>query len=119
MKAMKSWPDGVALVVGVYALLSPMWLDTSTAAMWTLIVLGALIAAASLAPLAGRSMDAMEYAHIGLGLLMFIAPWVLGYADLAGAAWTSWVVGVVTVVVGLVALPQMRHIGGGRAAPQH
>ncbi|MGH3356417.1 MAG: SPW repeat domain-containing protein [Nocardioidaceae bacterium] len=116
---MKSWPDGVALVVGVYALLSPLWTNTDTSAMWSLIVLGALIAAASLAPLAGRTMDAMEYAHIGLGALLFIAPWVLGYADLMGAAWTSWIVGVVTVVVGLAALPAVRHIGGGRAAPQH
>ena len=119
MKAMKSWPDGVALVVGLYALLSPLWTNTDTAAMWSLIVLGALIAAASLAPLAGRTMDSMEYAHAALGVLLFIAPWVLGYADLMGAAWTSWVVGVVTVVVGLAALPAVRHIGGGRAAPQH
>jgi len=29
MKAMKSWQDGVALVVGLYALLSPLWTSTS------------------------------------------------------------------------------------------
>jgi hypothetical protein len=119
MKAMKTWPDGVALVAGVYALLSPLWTSTDTTAMWSLIVLGALIAAASLAPLAGRTMDAMEYAHVALGVLMFIAPWVLGYADQTGAAWTSWVVGVIAVAAGLAALPAVRHIGGGRAAPQH
>jgi uncharacterized SAM-binding protein YcdF (DUF218 family) len=119
MKGLTRWQDGVALVAGVYALLSPLWTETSTTAMWSLIVLGALIAAASLAPLAGRTMDSMEYAHAGLGVLLFIAPWVFGYADLMGAAWTSWIVGVVTVVVGLMALPMMRHIGGGRAAPQH
>ena len=119
MKAMKSWQDGVALVVGLYALLSPLWTSTDTTAMWSLIVLGALIAAASLAPLAGRTMDMMEYAHVAFGVLLFIAPWALGYADLMGAAWTSWIVGVVTVAVGLAALPAVRHIGGGRAAHQH
>jgi SPW repeat len=119
MKALARWPDGIALLAGLYALLSPLWTTTDTMAMWTLIVLGVLIAAASLAPLAGRTMDAMEYAHVVLGVLLFIAPWVLGYADLTGAAWTSWIVGAVTVVVGLAALPAVRQIGGGRPAAQH
>ncbi|MGH3939032.1 MAG: TetR/AcrR family transcriptional regulator [Pseudonocardiaceae bacterium] len=35
----------------------------------------------------------------------FISPWALGYADLNGAAWTSWVVGVLAVVVGASAIP--------------
>ena len=117
MKGLTRWQDGVALVAGVYALLSPLWTETSTAAIH-----GerrtSRSPAASLAPLAGRTMDSMEYAHAGLGVLLFIAPWVLGYADLMGAAWTSWIVGVVTVVVGLMALPMARNIGG-RAAPQH
>ena len=113
------WQDGVCLVVGLYALLSPLWVATETAAMWSLIILGALIAAASLAPLTGRTMDTMEYAHAALGALLFLAPWVMGYADMMGAAWTSWIVGLVSFAVGLAAIPAVRHIGGGRAAPQH
>jgi uncharacterized membrane protein HdeD (DUF308 family) len=119
MKALERWQDGVALLAGLYALLSPLWTNTDTAAMWSLIVLGALIAAASIGPLMGRTMDTMEYAHAAFGVLLFIAPWVLGYAELTAAAWTSWIVGAVTVAVGLAALPMVRHIGGGRAAPQH
>jgi hypothetical protein len=113
------WQDGVALLAGLYALLSPLWTETSTIAMWTLVVLGALIVAASVAAMAGRTMDLMEWAHVAFGVLLFVAPWAFGYADLMAAAWTSWVVGVVTLVVGLAALPMLRHIGGGRAAPQH
>jgi SPW repeat len=119
MKGLTRWQDGVCLVAGLYALLSPLWVSTDTAAMWSLIVLGVLIAAASLAPLTGRTIDSMKYAHAALGALLFIAPWVMGYADMMGAAWTSWIVGVVTAAVGLAALPAVRHIGGGRAAPQH
>ena len=119
MKALSRWQDGVCLVAGLYALLSPLWTSTDTMAMWSLIVLGALIAAASLAPMAGREMDLMEYAHVALGVLLFIAPWAMGYADLTAAAWTSWIVGAVAFVFGLAALPAVRHIGGGRAAPQH
>jgi hypothetical protein len=119
MKAMSRWQDGVCLVAGLYALLSPLWTSTDTVAMWSLIVLGVLIAAASVVPLTGRTMDSMEYGHAAFGVLLFIAPWVLGYADQTGAAWTSWVVGVIAFVVGLAAVPALRHIGGGRAAPQH
>ncbi|HWL96794.1 MAG TPA: SPW repeat protein [Nocardioidaceae bacterium] len=119
MKAWRRWQDWIALVAGVYALLSPLWTDTDTAAMWSLIVFGALIALASLASLARPEMDPLEYAHAALGALLFIAPWVLGYADMMGAAWTSWIAGIVTLVVGVAALPMTRNITGGRAAPQH
>ena len=38
-------------------------------------------------------------ATTAFGVLLFIAPWVVGYAGLTGPAWTSWVVGVLVVVV--------------------
>ena len=44
---MKSWnrmQDAVAVVLGVFAALSPMWLDTTDRAMWSLVVLGVLVA---------------------------------------------------------------------------
>jgi len=119
MKTWRRWQDWIALVAGVYALLSPLWTGTDTAAMWSLIVFGALIALASLASLARPEMDSLEYAHAVLGALLFIAPWVLGYADIMGAAWTSWIAGLVALVVGVAALPMTRNITGGRAAPQH
>jgi hypothetical protein len=74
MKAWRRWQDWIALVAGVYALLSPLWTDTDTTAMWSLIVFGALIALASLASLARPAMDMLEYAHAVLGALLFIAP---------------------------------------------
>ena len=117
MKSVKRWEDLVALVVGAYALLSPLWTSTDTAAMWSLIVLGALIGLAALASIARPEMEAMEYVYVALGILMFIAPWVLAYSDLMGAAWTSWIVGVIAAVVGLTELPAVRHIG--RPAAQH
>ena len=48
---------------------------------------------------------ASEYVHIVLGVLLFIAPWVLGYSALAGASWTSWIGGILAVIVGAVAIP--------------
>ena len=50
-------------------------------------------------------LGASEYVHIGLGVLLFISPWVLSYAHLNGAAWTSWVIGGLAVAVGAAAVP--------------
>ncbi|SFP31776.1 SPW repeat-containing protein [Amycolatopsis arida] len=97
--------DWAEVVLGVVAVLSPLWLTTSTAAMWTLIVLGALVAIDGLVSLAMPGMVYGEGIQIVLGALLFISPWVMGYAELTGAAWTSWVIGVLTVIAGAAALP--------------
>ena len=52
-----------------------------------------------------------------LGVLLFIAPWVLGYSALAGASWTSWIGGIFAVVVGATALPSAN--AEHRLAAQH
>ncbi|MHA6630828.1 SPW repeat protein [Pseudonocardia sichuanensis] len=104
-RAWQRWQDWAALVIGVLTALSPIVVSTDSAAMWSLIVFGVLIAAAALWSLAQPGSVASEYVHAVLGALLFISPWVFGYADLAGASWTSWVAGVLTVAVGLAALP--------------
>src|SRR5215218_1279824 len=81
--SMRPWTrlqDYGVLIAGLYAALSPIWVSTTgeRGAFWALIA---------------------------LGVLMFAAPWVLGYTDRTGASWTSWVVGVVAVVLGATAVP--------------
>jgi hypothetical protein len=51
------------------------------------------------------------------GVLLFVAPWVLGYTELTGASWTSWVVGVVAVILGGTAVPPS--LRAHRQAIQH
>jgi uncharacterized membrane protein HdeD (DUF308 family) len=99
------WQDWTALVIGVLTALSPIVVNTNATALWTLIVFGVLIAATALWSLAQPDSVASEYVHAVLGVLLFISPWVLAYSDLGGASWTSWVAGVLTVAVGLAALP--------------
>jgi uncharacterized membrane protein HdeD (DUF308 family) len=110
------WQDWAAVVIGVLTALSPIVVRTDTAALWTLIVFGVLIAAGGLWSLAQPGSVASEYVHAVLGVLLFISPWVFGYADMAGAAWTSWVAGVLTVAVGLAALPEAQAEHRGLAA---
>jgi len=104
-KQWRRWQDWGAVVLGVVAALSVLWLDTSDNALWSLLVFGVLLLAGGLWSLAMPGSVASEYVHIGLGALLFLSPWVLGYWELTGAAWTSWVVGVLAVVVGASAVP--------------
>jgi len=110
------WQDWAALVIGVLAALSPIVVATDTAALWTLVVLGVVLALTGLWSLARPGSVASEYGHGVLGVLLFIAPWVMGYSDLDGAAWTSWVAGVLAVIVAASALPAATTAHRGVAA---
>lgn len=117
-RAWTRWSDWVEVVVGVVALLSPLlWLDTSTKTMWTMVILGALIAIDGLVSLAAPRQMASETVQAVLGILLFIAPWVMGFAADSGAAWTSWIAGAVTIVASGLALPVMG--GMHRLTGQH
>ncbi|WP_026360932.1 SPW repeat protein [Amycolatopsis nigrescens] len=110
--------DWAEVVLGVVAVLSPLWMDTDNAAMWTLIVLGALVALDGLVSLAMPGMVYGEGIQIVLGALMFISPWAMSYTEMTGASWTSWIIGVLTVVVGAAALPIANAVHSGMAG-QH
>ena len=75
-----------------------------------------LLALASLVSLAMPGV-ATEWLTVLFGVLLFVAPWVLSYTDLKGASWTSWVVGVIAVVLGGTAVPTSTRVH--RQAIQH
>ncbi|WP_016697229.1 SPW repeat protein [Actinoalloteichus spitiensis] len=100
------WQDWAAFALGVYTVISTIWLDVTAGTAWTMIVLGALLAASGLWSLAAPGSVASEWTHMLFGVLLFLAPWVIGYTEQGGAAWTSWIVGVLTVLVSAAALPE-------------
>ncbi|HET6625211.1 MAG TPA: SPW repeat protein [Nocardioidaceae bacterium] len=110
MRKWTRWQDWVALVAGVYGFLSPLWTDTTSEATWTMVVLGVITALVSLYSLAMPGDVISEGAHVVLGILFFISPWVMGFQDLTAMAVTAWVVGIVTFVVGLWALPESNKV---------
>lgn len=112
------WQDWVAVVLGAYTMLATLWTQTTGNAVSAMLVLGALLLASGVWSLASPGSMTSEYAHMLLGVLLFISPWVLGFSGLTGAAWTSWVVGVLAVAVGAAALPSA-NATGHRVAGQH
>lgn len=104
-KRWNRWNDWAAVVLGIVAGLSVLWVETSATAMWTLIVFGVLLLVSGVWSLASPSSVASEYTHVALGVLVFISPWVLTFSALSGAAWTAWIIGVLTVAVGVAAIP--------------
>ena len=107
----------VALVAGVYALLSPIWTTSTSRATITMIVLGAVTAVIALLSLARPGMVADGLVAL-MGVLFVISPWVMGFDSTRPMAWTAWIVGAVTFLVGAgdLALERTAHHGGGLAA---
>jgi hypothetical protein len=102
------WQDYVVLLAGIYALLSPIWTDTTNRtgkATGTLIVLGVLTAIVALVALAKPALRGTDELTALFGVLLFISPWVMGYDSHAGLAWTAWAVGVITFIASVWAVP--------------
>jgi uncharacterized membrane protein HdeD (DUF308 family) len=59
-----------------------------------------VLAVTVLFSLALPSVVATKWLTVLFGGLLFVAPWVLTYTNRVGASWTSWVVGVIAVVLG-------------------
>jgi SPW repeat-containing protein len=119
---MRPWTrlqDWAALIAGLFAALSPIWVSTTGErdAFWALIVLGGLLAIAALVSLALPGVVATEWFTVLVGVLLFVAPWALTYTDRVGASWTSWVVGVIAVALGGSAVPASNRVH--RQAIQH
>ncbi|WP_162308133.1 SPW repeat domain-containing protein [Segeticoccus rhizosphaerae] len=103
--------DGLALLVGIYAFLSPIWTPTVGKATATMIVLGIITALAALTEIVKPDLMATEGLLVVLGVLFFIAPWVLTFrAEVMPMAWTAWVVGVVTFLIGASDLQITRRV---------
>lgn len=45
-----------------------------------------------------------DYANLVLGILLFLSPWSLGYADAEMAARTAWIGGIVIAILSLAAI---------------
>lgn len=115
MKKWTRWQDWVALIAGVYTFLSPIWTNTDTKATWTMVILGVVVAVVALWSMNNPGDRTADYALVLMGVLLFISPWVMGFDTMDGLALTAWIAGVVTVISGVLAMPQIEE----RMHPHH
>lgn len=109
MQKWTRWSLWAALLAGAYAALSPVWTETNTNATWTMVVLGVVTAAVALGSLAMSEDRISEYALMLLGAAFIVSPWVMSFDKIDAMALTAWIVGAVTAVAGVLAVPQLEH----------
>jgi hypothetical protein len=83
--------------------------DTASSTnVWTL---GILVGGTAWWALARPAEKSAEWFQALYGVWLFIAPWVLGFAGLAAAAWNAWIAGVAVFVLAVWVI-------AGQAAPR-
>jgi hypothetical protein len=119
MKQWRRWEDWVALVAGLFAALSTLFIPQVGASMALMLIFGGLLVISALVNLAMPGMPIMEWVQVGIAALLFLSPWFGAYATSTGAAWTSWVDGLLAVVVTAMAIRVSTEERGHRPAAQH
>ena len=109
MQTWTRWQAWVAVVAGACAALSPFFIQTNDNATWTMVVLGVVTAAIALGSMAMAEDRVSEYALMIVGVLFIVSPWVMGFDHLDDMALMAWVVGAVTLVAGVLELPQLEN----------
>jgi VIT1/CCC1 family predicted Fe2+/Mn2+ transporter len=99
----KRLQDWLSVVIGVLLFIAPFVLGATAnqPAAWTAYVGGVLLAIAGLWSIV-RSSPANhfgEWAEIVIGVLVFLAPWALGFTGLTAMAWSAWIAGILAVVL--------------------
>lgn len=105
--APKKGLDIINLILGVWLILSPWILGAAefTGFAWVSVIVGLLVVVDSIWALSQATKIAPEWSMVVLGVLLFVAPWVLGFSAITAAAWNSWIVGLALIVLSLVNLP--------------
>lgn len=53
----------------------------------------------------GRPVDQyQDWINLILGAVLFLAPWLFGFADATAAAWNAWIAGIVVAALSIAAL---------------
>ena len=109
MQKWTRWQAWVAVAAGAVAALSPLWIRTNDTATWTMVVLGVVTAAIALGSMAMSEDRVSEYALVIMGALFIVSPWVMGFENLDDMALMAWVVGAITLVAGVLEIPQVEN----------
>ncbi|BCW69944.1 SPW repeat protein [Arthrobacter sp. NicSoilB8] len=120
MKKWTRWQDWVTVVAGLYAALSVIWTKPAGSSTALMLLFGVLLIISGVINLAMPGTPAMEWVQAAFGALLFLSPWLGSYAMQTGAAWTSWITGLVALVVTATAIkPSTEEYRHHRVSPSH
>ncbi len=106
------WDDWVALATGAAIAVSWIWHGMFGIGMVLLFLFGLATVFASVLSLTRPGMVSGEAVLVVVGALVFLTPWLVGFADKPAAAWTAWIGGAVIAAMGVVGLPLSRRRHG-------
>jgi uncharacterized membrane protein HdeD (DUF308 family) len=101
MSTWKRWQDWAVVVLGILLFISPFAFGglAVQAAEWTAFIGGVLLVIFGLWNLSSPANRTGEWLAGLIGVLVFIAPWVLAFSGMTQMAWTAWIIGVLSVLL--------------------
>ena len=134
--AVDRWRDWAMLILAVWLFVSPWALGFAAgtapataegeaaaaaaatgggwAAAWNAWIVGAIVAALAIAA-AVRFAEWEDWVNLVLGAWLVVAPWALGFAALAAAAWNHVIVGALIAALAAWEIWDVRHAPPTRA----
>jgi hypothetical protein len=113
MTHMKHWQDPVNALLGAWLVVSPWVLGFQdvAAASTSTVTTGVLLVAFSLGAISAPQAWE-EWGDVGLGLLLMVTPWLLGFAAVQPALQNALFTGLLVVVLSLWVLGTDDDYGG-------
>lgn len=112
MRVPKRIIDWINLLLGVWLIITP-WIvgaAASTTGTTVLVIMGFALVISSAWALYRVEERAPEWWNLGLGVLLFVLPWIFSYTAMVSNAWTSWIVGAVVALLALITMPMTHGI---------
>jgi hypothetical protein len=101
MRSWNRWQDWTLVIIGVLLFIAPFVFGATamTTAAWTAYIGGVLLVIFGLVSLANPMQHTSAWIEGLIGVLLFIAPWVLGFSGVTDLAWSSWIAGVLAFLL--------------------
>jgi uncharacterized membrane protein HdeD (DUF308 family) len=106
MSSNNRWQDWTSIVAGVVLFITPFVFGQMavTYAAWTAFIGGLLLVLVGAYNLARPADRAGEWVEGLIGVVLILAPFVLGFTAATTMAWSAWIIGIVSVVPAATAL---------------
>lgn len=104
MRKWYRWQDYVTITSGLFTAAAVLFTQQEGMSTTLMLALGGLLTVSGIINLAMPGTPVMEYVQAAVAALLVLSPWLGSYTSAAGAAWTSWIAGVVALVITAAAI---------------